>query len=63
MKLSDKQKEILEESGISYIIFDKSYEPAAEGISEGMPAGSLMIGDNTYEVGFTFDIDNAISTN
>jgi hypothetical protein len=59
--LTKEQKELLEQSGIPYVILDKNYESSAVGISEGMPNGSLIIVNGDYEMGFTFDVGITIS--
>ncbi|CAG8704258.1 4659_t:CDS:2, partial [Cetraspora pellucida] len=60
--LTKEQKELLEQSGIPYVILDKNYESSAVGISEGMPDGSLIIVNGDYEMGFTFDVGIMITT-
>jgi hypothetical protein len=50
--LSPSQRKLLEE--INYVVFDKTNASASTGISYGLPKGSLIICDNTYEMGFTF---------
>ncbi|CAG8535388.1 33495_t:CDS:10 [Racocetra persica] len=60
--LTKEQKELLEKSGIPYVILDKNYESSAVGISEGMPDGSLIIVNGDYEMGFTFDVEIMITT-
>jgi hypothetical protein len=61
--LSDRQKEILDKGKICYVILDKSCAAIAEEVVKCMPPGSLVIVGPDYEMGFSFDIDNVISTN
>jgi len=59
--LTEEQKKLL--APYSYVVFDKSNAGAAEGITRGMPRGTLFFVSPIYGRGFTFFIQATILTN
>lgn len=57
-----KQLEVLEKANVFHVVADEIYQPYIEGISEGLPNGSVIVGDTIIERGFTLKIRNAISS-
>lgn len=59
--LTPEQKALLKD--YSYVIFDRSNAGAAEGITFGMPRGTIFFVSPIYGRGFTFYIQKTILTN
>nr|CAG8439284.1 2923_t:CDS:2 [Entrophospora candida] len=49
-------------NGVCHVVYDSTYESFMEGISFGLPKGSVGIGDTRYGRGFTPDIQNTFSS-
>lgn len=62
-KLLPEQKAILNKAGVCWVEFDASMAPVAEGITFGLPKGSVFFMTWIYEMGISPDFDNTIITN